>query len=101
VETIKLALHVSEEENDGFVERVVALMNEGRLPRASVTIAFAKARQQVKHKFQYFKRAMIELADRDGVSLARPVARTQPPKKTWWQDFLSRVRRLAHVGISR
>lgn len=69
VPTIKQALQVTEQENQGFIERVVCLMNQHRLSRESVTIAFAKARKRVKHKFQYFKFAMIELADREGVRL--------------------------------
>ena len=69
VKTIKYALKVSEEENQGFIERVVFLMEKGRLTRASVTVAFLKARQRVKNKFQYFKYAMIHLAKRQNVEL--------------------------------
>ena len=69
VQTIKWALRVSEEENHGFVENVVYLMEKGRISRKIVTIAFIKARKRVKHKFQYFKFAMINLAAREGVKL--------------------------------
>jgi len=68
-DTIKQTLKVPEIENAGFVERVVALMNEGKLSRKNVTIAFIKARQRNKNRFQYFKHAMIELAHREGVKL--------------------------------
>ncbi len=69
VPTIKRALQVTEKENRGFVERVVGLMNKGRLSRKSVTIAFWKATKRTRHKFQYFKAAMIYLAAREGVKL--------------------------------
>jgi len=91
VETIKMGLDVSDEENNGFVERVVRLMNRRRLSRESVTIAFAKARTRTKHKFQYFKYAMIELADREGVSLDRPSPRRRSTTN-WWQTLLTRLR---------
>jgi len=94
VSTIKLALKASEEENQGFIERVVERMNEGRLSRASVTVAFGQAKKQAKHKFQYFKQAMIRLADREGVSLA-PEETRSTTERNWWQRIVARVRRLA------
>ena len=69
VDTIKQALKVPEIENDGFIERVVKMMDDGKLSRKNVTIAFIKARQRHKNRFQYFKHAMIELARREGVKL--------------------------------
>ena len=94
VDTIKRALQVTEEENNGFIERVVSLMNQGTLARKDVTAAFLKARQRTKHQFQYFKYAVIRLADREGVSLAQPVRRDRPTTaKTWWQRLWAMLRR--------
>ncbi len=69
VDTIKRTLKVPEIENKGFIEKVVTLMEEGKIPRSYVTIAFLRARQRTRHKFQYFKYAMIRLAARKGVNL--------------------------------
>ncbi|MBN1589738.1 MAG: hypothetical protein JW888_09505 [Pirellulales bacterium] len=69
VDTIKRVLRVTEQENNGFVEHVVRLMNENHLSRKNVTIAFLKAKRRTRHKFQYFKAAMIRLAAREGVRL--------------------------------
>jgi hypothetical protein len=96
--TIKMALAVPEQENRGFVERVMALVDEGTLSRQSVTIAFAKARRQQKHKFQYFKHAMIELAAAEDVILDRPEPATHATRKAnWWQRLWSWVPRLTRA----
>ena len=68
VDTIKRALHVTEQENDGFIEHVVGLMDDGSLSRKTVTIAL-KAKKRTRHKFQYFKATLIRLAEREGIHL--------------------------------
>jgi hypothetical protein len=89
--TMKRALRVTEQENNGFVERVVELMNEGKLSRKDVTAAFLKARQRTRHKFQYFKYAMTHLANRAGVSLTESHngGNNQQTQRSWWQRFWS------------
>ncbi|HLA86369.1 MAG TPA: hypothetical protein VJL29_16405 [Thermoguttaceae bacterium] len=97
VATIKMALNVTDLEDNGFIERVVRLMNEGRISRTYVTGAFAKARSRPKNQFQYFKQAMINLALRDGVDLTKPDPPASSPStnQSLWQRLLARLRELA------
>ena len=67
--TIKAGLHTTAIEEQGFVDRVVALMDEGTLPQSLVHGTFFWARKKPRHKFQYFKFAMIVRASRIGVRL--------------------------------
>ena len=67
--TIKAGLHTTTDEEGGFVSRVVTLMNQGTLPRSMVHGTFFWARKKPRHKFQYFKFAMIVRASRIGVRL--------------------------------
>ena len=101
VETIKYALKVSEEENNGFIERVIEKMHQNQISRASVTYAFAAARKRTKNQFQYFKYAVIELAKREGGSLSdtprRRTATTNVSADTpWWERLWKKVRSLTH-----
>jgi|GEM_PF-3518235 len=67
VGTIKATLAVSEQENQGFIEDVVALTNSGRLSRAILRSALAYAEKQETLRFQYFKSAIIVLGRRQGL----------------------------------
>ena len=67
--TIKAGLHTMATEEKGFVDRVVALRDKGTLPQSLVHGTFLWARKKPKHKFQYFKFAMIVRASRIGVRL--------------------------------
>ena len=67
--TIKAGLHTTAIEERGFVDRVVALMDKGTLPQSMVRGTFLWARKKPRHKFQYFKFAMIVRASRIGVRL--------------------------------
>jgi hypothetical protein len=67
--TIKAALRTAQPEEDGFVDRVVALVNQRKLPYKLVYSTFLWARAKPRHKFQYFKRALILRAARIGVRL--------------------------------
>ncbi len=68
-DVIKAALRTAQPEEDGFVARVVKLANDGKLPADMVERTFAWARNKPKHKFQYFKRALIIQAADIGISL--------------------------------
>ncbi len=68
-DTIKAGLKTATPEENGFVDRVVRLVDQGRLPAGMVRSTFIWARQKPRRKFQYFRRAMIVRAARIGVRL--------------------------------
>jgi hypothetical protein len=81
--TIKAALRTATPEEHGFVEKVVRLMQKGKLPRPLVQNTFDWARRKDKHRFQYFKEALTIQARKLGLSLDEP-----PEKlctKSHWQ----------------
>ncbi|MBN2292666.1 MAG: hypothetical protein JXM70_09590 [Pirellulales bacterium] len=61
-ETLKIALRVGRPEDKDFIDRIVDMMNTGKLPSSIVQKCFLWAKKKRKHKFQYFKRALIMLA---------------------------------------
>jgi hypothetical protein len=66
---IKAALHTTAEEEHGFIERTVALVKAGKLPRDMFTSCFIWARKKPRHKFQYFKSALTARAAAVGINL--------------------------------
>ncbi|NUQ62710.1 MAG: hypothetical protein HUU20_09485 [Pirellulales bacterium] len=68
-EAIKVGLHTATPEEDGFIDRVVGLAEQGKLPAKLVDSTFQWARQKPKNRFQYFKRALILRARRIGIEL--------------------------------
>lgn len=68
-DTIKAALRTTAKEEDGFVDKVIAKMKAGTLPRSMVESTFDWARKKSKHRFQYFKHAMVTRAAEIGVEL--------------------------------
>jgi hypothetical protein len=70
VATIKAGLQTVDKEENGFVERVVARMDEGTLSRKTVETAFLWAKQKPRRKFQFFRQALIILAAREGVKVS-------------------------------
>jgi hypothetical protein len=66
---IKAALHTATDEEGGFVDRSVALVKKGTLPRDIFTTAFIWARKKPKHRFQYFKQALTLRAAQIGITL--------------------------------
>jgi len=67
--TIKAALRTTTTEEKGFVDRVVALVDSGTLPRSLVDGTLLWARKKSRNRFQYFKRALIERAARQGITI--------------------------------
>jgi hypothetical protein len=67
--TIKAGLHTAAPEENGFVDYVVLLVEEGRLPARLVLSTFQWARKKPRHRFQYFRRALIIRAARIGIRL--------------------------------
>jgi len=78
---LKAILRTAEPEDEGFIERVVTLANTGRLGRYYQITADQQAqlqqilqttilwsRRKPKHRFQYFKQAMIQRAADVGIT---------------------------------
>lgn len=73
---MKSALHTARPEEDGFIDDVVDRVNNAsrpahqRLPASMVESTFQWARgKNTRHRFQYFRRAMVIRAARIGVRL--------------------------------
>ena len=69
-QTIKAGLQTADEEEQGFIERAVAQMKAGVLPRKTLETAFLWAKRKPSRKFQYFRRALILLAARKGIKVS-------------------------------
>jgi hypothetical protein len=67
--TMKVALHVSEQEDDGFIELVLARVDAGTLPLDMVQSTFLWAKKKPRHKFQYFKFGLKQRAEDAGIKL--------------------------------
>ena len=66
---IKAALKTAQPEDQGFVDRVVAMANKGTLPPGLVETTFLWAQKKpVKFRYQYFRRALILRANALGVT---------------------------------
>jgi hypothetical protein len=66
---IRAGLRTATQEENGFVDRVLLLVEQRRLPARTVYTTFLWARNKPKHRFQYFRRAMILRAARLGIRL--------------------------------
>jgi hypothetical protein len=66
---IRAVLRVTKEEDNGFIDRAVLLVNQGVLPREIFEGCFIWARKKQQHRFQYFKHALISRAAEIGVTL--------------------------------
>ncbi|MGB9687479.1 hypothetical protein [Thermogutta sp.] len=68
-EVLKASLHTATPEEEGFIAYVVGLVKAGRLPAEILQSAYLWAKRKPKYKFQYFKRAIIQLAAARGIRL--------------------------------
>lgn len=68
-EQIKAALHTTAIEDKGFIEKTVAMVKSGKLPREMFVSCFIWARKKPRHKFQYFKAALTARAAAAGINL--------------------------------
>jgi len=66
---IKAALHTATEEEGGFIDRTVAMVNAGTLPRDLFLSTFIWARRKPKSKFQYFRRGLTLRAADQGITV--------------------------------
>jgi hypothetical protein len=67
---IKVGLRTVTPNDEGFVDRVVKMTNDGRLPVSLVDSTFQWARKKSQNQFQYFKRALILRAAKQGITIA-------------------------------
>jgi len=68
-EQIKAALHTTRDIEDGFIDRVVRMVQAGTLPRSLFTSTFLWARKKPNHKFYHFKLALTLRAADLGIKL--------------------------------
>jgi hypothetical protein len=68
-EQVKIALHTISDIEGGFVERTVAMVRAGTLPRDLFTSCFIWARKKPRHQFQYFQQALTHRAAAIGIKL--------------------------------
>ena len=67
--TMRMALRTTPIETQGFIDRVLDLVDQGVLPIDMVHSTFDWARKKPDHKFQYFRFGMIVRAASIGVKL--------------------------------
>lgn len=68
--TMKAALRTTAVEEEGFIDYVLTKVNKGLLPADLVDSTFQWARKKpYKHRFQYFKQALIVRANNIGIKI--------------------------------
>jgi len=68
-DALKAALRTTTIEENNYIPFLTTLVDQQRLPRAMVVIAYRWARNKGYRQFQFFKRAVIAEADRGGITL--------------------------------
>lgn len=68
-ESIKAALRTATPEEEAFIDRTVAMVGKGTLPRDLFESTFLWARKKPRLKFQYFQRGLILRAEQQGIRL--------------------------------
>ena len=68
-DTLIYTLQVGRPEDKEFIKRLVAMMDSGELPRSIVDKCYLWARRKRKNKFHHFKRAVIYLAAKKGITV--------------------------------
>ena len=66
---MKVALHTSTEQENGFIEYVVGRVDKGTLPLDLVQSTFLWAKKKPTRKFFYFKQGLILRAAGQGITL--------------------------------
>jgi hypothetical protein len=68
-DVMKAALRTATPEEDGFINRVLMLVDRGKLPLDMVESTFLWARKRPQRKFQYFKWALTYRAQQQGIKI--------------------------------
>lgn len=68
-QTMRSALRTATPEEEGFIDYVLTLVDQGRLPRPLVESTFQWARKKPRHRFQYFRYGLILRAAQKGIAL--------------------------------
>jgi hypothetical protein len=79
---IKAGLRTTRLEEDGFVDRALRMVDEGKLSAELVQTTFIWARVQPQHPFQHFKRGLITRAPssvRGELATGQPDEPSPPP----------------------
>ncbi len=66
---IKVALRTVTPDEEAFVQHIVTMVKEGKLPVDLVNSTLQWARKKPAYQFQYFKRAIILRAAKQGISI--------------------------------
>jgi hypothetical protein len=66
-DTMKKILRPATPDDNAFIDRVVNMVSKGTLPADLVNSTFQWARKKGKHRFQYFKQALILRAADQGI----------------------------------
>jgi hypothetical protein len=68
-EIMKITLHTSTAQENGFIEYVLERVDKGTLPLQMVQSTYLWARKKPFNKFFYFKQGLILRAAREGIVL--------------------------------
>jgi hypothetical protein len=79
-DTIKAGLRTTDIEDQGFIEDSLTLVNQGVLPADLLDTTFIWARRKPRHRFQYFKRALIVRAAALNIPLEDLIAEIEATK---------------------
>jgi len=95
-ERIKSALQTTTLEEDGFVDRALEMVAEGKLSAKLVRTTFVWARKQQQHKFQHFRRGLLlrvsDPAIRAELAHGQPSPTSPPPN--FGEALVGQLRRL-------
>ena len=93
---IKASLQTTTLEEDGFVDRALEMVQQGRLSKGLVQSTFLWARDQSSHKFQHFKRGLLTRVANPAIRSELVTGRTPPPPSpppSFGQTVASHLRR--------
>jgi hypothetical protein len=68
-DAMRAALHTATPQENGFIDRVVAMVDKGQLPLDLVQSTFLWAKKKPHRKFFYFQQAMILRAADIGITI--------------------------------
>ncbi|MGA2068268.1 MAG: hypothetical protein ABSG86_25065 [Thermoguttaceae bacterium] len=66
---VKVILHTATPEEDGFIDRTLAMVEKGTLPVDLFESCLLWARRKPRHQFQFFKQALVLRAADQGITV--------------------------------